>query len=152
MHVDERSTHDVPDDTTRARHAILAADYAAGINLQERERVRIGFDLHDGPAQTMSAALLQVRMLDDLDGDDLKSGLRDLRSTLSLALEEIYELIESLGGRGSGGVIAAPPLLGYLLVYLKNPLCVASIVLAMVCAWLASSIVTQRRQRRLSGA
>lgn len=104
------------------------------------------------PAQTMSAALLQVRMLDDLDGDDLKSGLRDLRSTLSFALEEIYELIESLGGRGSGGVIAAPPLLGYLLVYLKNPLCVASIVLAMVCAWLASSIVTQRRQRRLSGA
>ncbi len=65
--------------------------------------MRIGFDLHDGPAQTMSAALLQVRMLDDLSGDLLKIGLRELRSTLAVALEEIYELIESLGGRGSAG-------------------------------------------------
>jgi signal transduction histidine kinase len=71
------------------------------ITLQERERVRIGFDLHDGPAQTMSAALLQVKMLQDLEGADLQSGLADLRATIAAALEEVYDLIERLGGRGS---------------------------------------------------
>jgi len=71
----------------------------SAIDLQERERVRIGFDLHDGPAQTMSAALLQVRMLQDLDGDELTAGLAELRTTLAAALGEIYGLIESLGGR-----------------------------------------------------
>lgn len=75
---------------------------SSAIDLQERERVRIGFDLHDGPAQTMSAALLQVRMLQDLDGNDLQRGLAELRSTLSLALGEIYGLIENLGGRDTG--------------------------------------------------
>jgi two-component system sensor histidine kinase DegS len=70
-----------------------------GIELQERERRRIGFDLHDGPAQTMSAALLQVRMLQDLDHEALRQGLEELRSTLAIALDEIYELIENLGGR-----------------------------------------------------
>jgi len=101
MHSEGRSTDGRAEDIARLRRVSLATDYAASINLQERERVRIGFDLHDGPAQTMSAALLQVRMLDDLEGDDLKRGLGDLRSTLAVALEEIYELIESLGGRGS---------------------------------------------------
>jgi two-component system sensor histidine kinase DegS len=96
-----RSTDGRAEDIARPHHADGALGRAAGINLQERERVRIGFDLHDGPAQTMSAALLQLRMLDDLDGNDLKRGLAELRSTLSVALEEVYELIESLGGRGS---------------------------------------------------
>lgn len=72
---------------------------STAIDLQERERRRIGFDLHDGPAQTMSAALLQVRMLEDTEGDVLREGLDELRSTLKVALDEIYELIENLGGR-----------------------------------------------------
>jgi signal transduction histidine kinase len=72
---------------------------SSAIDLQERERVRIGFDLHDGPAQTMSAALLQVRMLQDLEGPALRDGLVELRGTLATALEEIYELIETLGSR-----------------------------------------------------
>lgn len=71
------------------------------IHLQERERIRIGFDLHDGPAQSMSAALLQVKMLQDLEGEDLRTGLAELRETLSGALEEIYELVEGLGCRDS---------------------------------------------------
>lgn len=95
MHSDGRAEH-----ITRPHHVGVSPNRSAGINLQERERVRIGFDLHDGPAQTMSAALLQVRMLQDAEGDELKSGLADLRSTLSVALEEIYGLIENLGGRG----------------------------------------------------
>jgi len=87
---------------TESGHGLsrVASD-AAVISLQERERVRLGFDLHDGPAQTMSAALLQVKMLEDLEGEDLRRGLAELRSTIVAALEEVYELIESLGGRES---------------------------------------------------
>jgi two-component system sensor histidine kinase DegS len=74
---------------------------ASAIDLQERERVRIAFDLHDGPAQTMSAALLQVRMLRDVEEGRLRERLDELRSTLATALDEIYALIENLGGRDS---------------------------------------------------
>jgi signal transduction histidine kinase len=73
----------------------------SAIGLQERERVRVGFDLHDGPAQTVSAALLQVKMLQDLEGAALRDGLTELRATLSSALSEVYEIIENLGGRDS---------------------------------------------------
>ena len=72
----------------------------ASSDLHERERVRLGFDLHDGPAQSVSAALLQVKMLEGLEGDDLREGLADLRVTLAGALAEMYELIEHLGGKG----------------------------------------------------
>jgi signal transduction histidine kinase len=47
----------------------------------------------------MSAALLQVRMLQGAEGDELQQGLDELHSTLSAALREVYELIENLGGR-----------------------------------------------------
>jgi two-component system sensor histidine kinase DegS len=103
MHSEGRSADGRAEDITRPHPSDIALGRAAGIDLQERERVRIAFDLHDGPAQTMSAALLQVRMLEDLDGDELRTGLAGLRSTLSIALEEVYELIESLGARGSNG-------------------------------------------------
>jgi len=76
-------------------------DVAAAVRLQERERVRIGFDLHDGLAQTLSAALLQIRMLQDAEDSDTRLGLTELRSTLSSALDELYELIDRLGGRES---------------------------------------------------
>lgn len=39
-----------------------------------------------------------------------------------------------------GGVIAAPPLIGYVLVYMKNPIGLASALLAIVVVWLAFSI------------
>jgi signal transduction histidine kinase len=96
--------------STRSGRPLLIANSqdpahaSTSIDLQERERVRIGFDLHDGPAQTMSAALLEVRMLDGLDGDALQRGIDELRSTLTVALEEIYALIESLGARDSEGL------------------------------------------------
>ena len=65
--------------------------------------MRVGFDLHDGPAQTMSAALLQVKMLERTEGAELHEGLSDLRATLSTALSEIYALIDELGGRAADG-------------------------------------------------
>ncbi len=42
-----------------------------------------------------------------------------------------------------GGVVAAPPHLGYWLVYLKNPLGLVSIVLAAIACWLIWSFVGQ---------
>jgi two-component system, NarL family, sensor histidine kinase DegS len=67
------------------------------IFVQERERNRIAYDLHDGPAQAVSVALLQVRLLQEREGDELHDGLVELGSTLSKALEEMYGLIGSLG-------------------------------------------------------
>ena len=65
--------------------------------------MRVGFDLHDGPAQTMSAALLQLKMLEGTAGDELHDGLAELRATLSTALAEIYAMIDQFGGRASDG-------------------------------------------------
>jgi signal peptidase len=44
-----------------------------------------------------------------------------------------------------GGVIAAPPMLGWLLSYLKNPLGIASLMLGGFCLWLALSMVRGKR-------
>jgi two-component system, NarL family, sensor histidine kinase DegS len=80
------------------RHPTGASAHAAAlIDAQERERRRIAFDLHDGPAQTLSAALLQARMMQDLRDDELRDGFVELRSLIAGALEEMYDLIGSLG-------------------------------------------------------
>lgn len=101
MRSSEPSTTAVDATALGQGHAQGDADVAALIELHERERVRIGFDVHDGPAQTMSAALLQVRMLQGLQGEELESGLAELRLMVAGALEEIYAIIENLGGRDS---------------------------------------------------
>jgi signal transduction histidine kinase len=87
--------------------AVTAAQYSAVAELQERERLRIGFDLHDGPAQSLSAALLQVSMLQGAEGDALQAGLEDLRTTLKAALAEMYALVDDLGCRtpAHGGLV-----------------------------------------------
>jgi signal peptidase len=41
-----------------------------------------------------------------------------------------------------GGVVAAPRMLGYWLVYFKSPLGLGSLVLALVCLWLVHSIAS----------
>jgi signal transduction histidine kinase len=76
-----------------------SAEHAAAVMLQERERRRIGFDLHDGPAQSISAALLQLRLLEGTSGNDLESGLSAVREMLGTALGEMYELIDRLGSK-----------------------------------------------------
>lgn len=76
-------------------------DTTAMISLRERERVRLGFDLHDGPAQTMSAALLQLRMLEDAGPDEIGPGLAEARDTIAHAVAEIYAIIDGLDGNRS---------------------------------------------------
>lgn len=71
-------------------------DRLSVLEFSERERSRIGFDLHDGPAQVLSAALLQLKLLDGAEGDVLRDGMAELRSMIGLALDETYELIEQL--------------------------------------------------------
>jgi signal peptidase len=39
-----------------------------------------------------------------------------------------------------GGVVAAPPMLGYWIVYFRNPAGLASLFLAVICAWLVYSL------------
>ena len=102
MNSDEPSSARANPAASGLQHA-RSDDPALAFELQERERMRVGFDLHDGPAQTMSAALLQVKMLERAEGVELHEGLADLRATLSTALAEIYTLIDQLGGRATDG-------------------------------------------------
>lgn len=47
-----------------------------------------------------------------------------------------------------GGVIFAPPMVGYWLVYLKNPAGAASLLLTVVCVWLIFSIMGDLAKRQ----
>lgn len=101
-------------------HASDTSDPLTTIDLQERERLRIGFDLHDGPAQTLAAALLQLRMLEGAEGESLRAGLEELRATLVAALEEMYALIGDLGDRflQSEGLVS--PIRDYVAAFSAN--------------------------------
>ena len=72
----------------------------------ERMLGRIGLDIHDGPTQQLSVALLEVQLLeaeaDDMERDGhvmperLRSGLSRIYETLGGALQEMRELIGHL--------------------------------------------------------
>jgi signal peptidase I len=47
-----------------------------------------------------------------------------------------------------GGVVAAPRMLGYWLVYLKNPMGAASLFLTIICLWLIYSITMDLAERQ----
>jgi signal peptidase I len=46
-----------------------------------------------------------------------------------------------------GGVVAAPPTLGYWLVFLRNPAGQALIIVVLVCLWLLQSIAAEASAR-----
>ncbi|MGI9540386.1 MAG: GAF domain-containing sensor histidine kinase [Miltoncostaeaceae bacterium] len=73
-------------DLDRAMAQILETD--------ERMMGRIGLDIHDGPTQQLSVALLEVQLL-EADLDDAPGGGTDLPAELRPALMRIYE---TLGG------------------------------------------------------
>lgn len=47
-----------------------------------------------------------------------------------------------------GGVVAAPPMLGYALVFLRNPIGLASVALAVIGVWLLISLLGKRDGRQ----
>jgi signal peptidase len=51
-----------------------------------------------------------------------------------------------------GGVVAAPRMLGYWLMYLKNPAGLASLLLTMICLWLIYSTSTEYSNRQQAEA
>lgn len=65
----------------------------AFLGLPSRETLQIALDLHDGPAQTVSAALLQLRILTNESGDAFRDELEELKELLVSASEDIYALI-----------------------------------------------------------
>lgn len=65
--------------------------------LLERERQRLAFDLHDGPAQALSSAMLQADMLDDMvESKEAKKELESLKAILNQCLKELRSSIYSL--------------------------------------------------------
>lgn len=63
----------------------------------EGDRRRLAFDLHDGPAQTLSSALLQVDMLEEMvASSEAKEELASLRSILRQCLHELRTSIYTL--------------------------------------------------------
>lgn len=65
--------------------------------LIEREGQRLAFDLHDGPAQAISSALLQADILEDLVGStEAKRELESLKHILGQCLQELRASIYQL--------------------------------------------------------
>lgn len=88
------------------RQIRMAAAHATALN--ERFRQRTSAELHDGPVQDISYALLQVDRLDAVharcsaattdDCCELESRLDDIRSALSLAVDELRRLAADFSG------------------------------------------------------
>jgi signal transduction histidine kinase len=87
-------------------HETLERAMAQILEGDERMLGRIGLDIHDGPTQQLSVALLEVQLLDaDLNDaeaagavlpDKLRPGLNRIYETLGGALQEMRELIGHL--------------------------------------------------------
>jgi two-component system sensor histidine kinase DegS len=63
----------------------------------ERQQRRLAFDIHDGPAQALSACLLQLELIDALDGsDELRSEIEELRRLIEDALDSLRAMAAEL--------------------------------------------------------
>jgi len=65
----------------------------------ERERKRLALDLHDGIAQTVSATLMEVELLEALtseDGQEVKTEVARLKEMCSGSLREIRTMVGNL--------------------------------------------------------
>lgn len=81
-------------------HESLERAMAQILESDERMLGRIGLDIHDGPTQQLSVALLEVQLLDaelaDEGSDSIKEALSRIYETLGGALHEMRELIGHL--------------------------------------------------------
>ncbi len=69
------------------------------IKAQEEERRRVARDIHDGPAQMMANAVLQVEILERLlarDPSTAASELKDLRRIINDSLKDLRRIIFDL--------------------------------------------------------
>ena len=81
-------------------HESLERAMAQILESDERMLGRIGLDIHDGPTQQLSVALLEVQLLDaelaDEGSESVKEALGRIYETLGGALHEMRELIGHL--------------------------------------------------------
>jgi len=81
----------------RSRMRLLAAQV---INAQDAERARVARELHDGTAQTLAAAMLQLSAVArHAHSPDAEESLTELRSLVASALEEIRSLSHTIHPR-----------------------------------------------------
>ncbi len=69
------------------------------IKAQEEERRRVARDIHDGPAQMIANAILQLEIVERLTAEDPSRALgeiKDLRKTITESLREIRRIIFDL--------------------------------------------------------
>jgi two-component system sensor histidine kinase DegS len=63
----------------------------------ERQQIRLAFDIHDGPAQALSACLLQLELIDGLaDTDELPGEIDELRRLVEDALDGLRAMAAEL--------------------------------------------------------
>lgn len=66
------------------------------ISAQERERLRIGRDLHDTLGQTMTATKLRLRALSQSDSAELTADLAEIENLVATSQAELYGVIRAL--------------------------------------------------------
>ena len=81
----------------RSRMRLLAAQV---INAQDAERARVARELHDGTAQTLAAAMLQLSAVTrHANNPDAEESLTELRTLVASALEEVRLLSHTIHPR-----------------------------------------------------
>jgi two-component system, NarL family, sensor histidine kinase UhpB len=84
-------------DTLEARNNELKNVASQVIRAQEDERQRIARELHDETAQSLTAVLLKLKLLERANSDgEWKQGLGELREVLVGTMDEVRELSRSL--------------------------------------------------------
>ena len=78
------------------RSPLAALDHAQGEAIRRRERKRLSYELHDGPARRLleaTHALHRIRELVDPEAQDVQEELGEVEGTLQRALEEMRRLV-----------------------------------------------------------
>lgn len=69
---------------------------AAIIHAQEEERLRVSREIHDGPAQDVANLLMEASICErlvDIDPDEAKESIQELRKHLRMCLSDIRQII-----------------------------------------------------------
>jgi two-component system sensor histidine kinase UhpB len=84
-------------DTLEERNRQIRAASSLVIRAQEDERRRIARELHDETAQSLTAVLLRLKLLEKASTEEeLRNGLLELRASLGNTMDEVRELSRSL--------------------------------------------------------